>query len=188
MRDDGWREILEFPGYAVSLDGRVHNLRTGREMVLTKNRQNISYVGLMRDGRQFQRAVALLVAKAFLNPPQRSDFTTPINTDGDRSNNYYKNLRWRTRGFAINYHLQFKPNARLEIFPDPIEDFDTGDEYENSWPAAVTYGLLVSHVTIFVRNNHLDQYIWPEGKRFRKIRRRFDYDGNVIPHILKNTY
>lgn len=182
---DGWREISEFPEYAVSEAGRVKNLRTDRILTMRKNNNDVVRVGLIRDGIQYNRSVTLLVANAFLNPHPIFNFLTPICLDGDRSNNYYTNLRWRSRSFAIRYQNQFKPNAKLDPYPFPIEDVDTGDEYETSWPAAITYGLLDLHVRIGVMNR---SHVWPEDKLFRKIKRRFDYNGDVIPHLIKKRY
>lgn len=161
---DEWAPIEEFPGYAVSSDGRVRNIDTGRLLVLTRNQQGVIQVGLMKDGAQFKRGVALLVAKAFLPPPPSPAFNTPINLDGDRSNCSIDNLVWRPRWFAIKYHQQFYNDQRG--FNDPIVDIKTGEEFEDSWEAATKYGLIDREILIATLNR---TYVWPTYQEFRVI-------------------
>jgi len=157
-----WFVIEEFPGYSVSYFGSVRNDDTGRSMALTKNQHGIVQVGLMRNGVQYKRGVALLVAKAFLPPPISSVFNTPINLDGDRSNNHIENLMWRPRWFAIFYHRQFYNGKRG--FREPVIDVKTNEWFPNSWEAAIKYGLLDREIMIATLNR---TYVWPTYQEFR---------------------
>jgi hypothetical protein len=73
--------------YEVSNFGRIYNIQTGREMVLSPTLQGILTVGLMsenHDGypnRQYRRSVKRLVAEAFV-PGETDLFDTPIQLDG----------------------------------------------------------------------------------------------------------
>jgi hypothetical protein len=109
---EDWRDIRFFPGYSVSTIGRVRNDDTGRMMTLMVNQSGVVNVGLTRSREQHRRAVALLVADAFIPRPIREAFDTPINLNGDRMNNTIDNLVWRPRWFAIKYIQQFKNNVR----------------------------------------------------------------------------
>jgi len=162
---DDWAPIEEFPGYAVSPDGRVRNLDSGRLLVLTRNQQGVIQVGLMKDREQYKRGVALLVAKAFLDPPPSPAFNTPINLDGDRSNCEVENLAWRPRWFAIKYHQQFHNDLRG--FQEPIIEINTKETFNNSWEAAIKYGLLDREILIATLNR---TYVWPTYQEFRVIR------------------
>jgi hypothetical protein len=157
-----WAPIEEFPGYSISSDGRVRNDDRNRLIVLTKNQQGVTQVGLMKNRDQHKRGVALLVAKAFLTPPSLPAFNTPINLDGDRSNCHVENLMWRPRWFAIKYHQQFHNDLRG--FTDPIVDLKTGERFENSWQAAIKYGLLDREILIATLNR---TYVWPTYQEFR---------------------
>lgn len=159
-----WIPIEEFPGYSVSQDGRVKNDDKTRLLTLTRNQLGIIQVGLMRNGVQYKRGVALLVARAFLPPPSPATFNTPINLDGDRSNNHAENLMWRPRWFAIKYHQQFHKERRG--FNEPIVEINTDEKFPDSWAAATTYGLLDLEIVLATLNR---TYVWPTYQEFRLI-------------------
>lgn len=160
-----WREIDEFPDYSVSNEGQVSNNRTGRILALTRNQHGIVQVGLTKDLLQYKRSVTLLVARAFLDPPAILTFTTPINLDGDRTNNHIENLMWRPKWFAIRYHKQF--NNERRGFREPIMETHTGEKFKNSWQAATKYGLLDREILIATLNR---TYVWPTYQQFRVIK------------------
>jgi hypothetical protein len=134
-----WIEIYEFPGYSVSDHGRVRNDISGRIMAMLRNQARVIHVGLWRDGRQYKRSLAKLVANVFLPRNTLDHFTTPIHLDADPENNHYSNLAWRPRQFADAYHRQFNHQPMIGR---PIRDADTGEYFENSWEACMKYGLL----------------------------------------------
>lgn len=160
-----WVEIEEFPDYSVSDEGMVRNDRFGRLMHLTINQQGVVKVGLSRGNEQFTRSVALLVAKAFLPTPANLNFNTPINLDGDRTNNAVDNLMWRPRWFAIKYHSQFKKQHLS--FNVPIMDISTGERFKNSFEAAVQFGLLEEDVALAIINR---TYVFPTYQEFKEIK------------------
>src|SRR3954463_11128186 len=119
-----FKPIDGFPGYSISSYGRVRNDETDRILALTRNQHGVVQVGLMRDGLQYKRGVALLVARAFLDPPAIETFDTPINLDGDRCNNHIDNLMWRPRWFAVKFHQQF--DGHIPKINEPIQEIHTG--------------------------------------------------------------
>lgn len=159
-----WAIISEFPDYSVSDTGQVRNDETGRVLALTRNQHGIIQVGLMRDNRQHKRSVTLLVARAFLPEPTPETFDTPINLDGDRSNNSVDNLMWRPRWFAVRYHKQFNSDRRG--FNQPIQDLHSGEIFKTSWDAATKYGLLDREIMIATINR---TYVWPTYQQFRVL-------------------
>ena len=158
-----WRVIRSFPQYSISTHGRVRNDEDDRYMTLRRNQQGIVYVGLVNDGVQFKRAVAPLVAKTFLDPPPEA-FDTPINRDGDRTNNYAENLIWRPRWFAIKYHQQFDPPPRNVL--SPVEDVRTEEVFDTSWVAAMRFGLMHRDLVLAVLGF---KEVWPTRQRFRIV-------------------
>lgn len=158
-----WRSIAEFPRYSISRNGEVVNNR-GHSMVLTRNQQGIVQVGLVRDGKQFKRSVALLVAKAFLPTPTLEAFNTPIHLDGDRFNTHAENLMWRPRWFAVKYHAQFRDNYMA--FSGPIVEIHSREKFPNSRAAVITYGLLERDIYMATLNR---TYVFPTYQEFREL-------------------
>ena len=159
-----WRSIPGFENYAVSDQGRVMNLDTDYFMALTRNQRGILMVGLVRDGVQYKRSVTVLVADAFLEPHKLPAFDTPVNLDGDRTNNEVENLVWRPRWFAVKYAQQFYSSERG--FLVPIEDIATGETFPTSWEAATKYGLLDREILTATINH---TFVWPTYQRFRVL-------------------
>lgn len=159
-----WEEIPEFFGYSVSDHGRVRNDDTKRILTLLVNQSGLVNVGLTRGRVQYKRSVALLVAKAFLEPPMDRSFNTPINLDGDRRNNAARNLVWRPRWFAAKYNSQMRiGHVSLRM---TIEDVRTGERFRNTKAAAVRFGLLERDIADAIANR---TYVWPTYQTFRIV-------------------
>jgi NUMOD4 motif len=156
-----WKEIWDFPDYSVSDYGRIRADKSERILSLNPNQFGVLQVGLMRDGEQRHRSVPLLVAKAFIPQPFGA-FDTPINMDGDRTNNHVTNLTWRPRWFAIKYNQQFRylEEPRIE---QPIIDLNTGKISENSIECVKQYGVLEEDLVLSILNR---TYVWPTYQEF----------------------
>lgn len=135
-----WREIPLFPGYSVSDVGSVRNDETDRLMSTSVNQHGIVHVGLTKNKIQYRRALAILVAEAFILRPS-FEFDTPINLDGDRFNNRAANLLWRPRWFATQYFKQFHTYTR-PCLDREVEVVETGEIFPTSWHAATALGAL----------------------------------------------
>jgi hypothetical protein len=159
-----WKAIHDFPRYFVSSEGRIKNGDTGRIMALTLNQQGIVQVGFSDNGKYFKRAVAPLVAHAFIPRPM-GPFDTPINLDGDRTNNSVENLMWRPRWFATVYHRQFRHPYAHPILR-PIVDMETRVVSDDSRAAAVQYGLLEKDIVLSILNRTV---VWPTYQEFRVL-------------------
>lgn len=138
-----WIGIAEFPGYSVSDHGRVRNDYSGRVMAMLRNQAKVIHVGLVRDGRQYKRSLAKLVAGVFLPRNTLDHFSTPIHLDGDPENNHYSNLAWRPRDFADAYHRQYR---HAPLISQPIREVNSGEWFRDSWEACMKYGLLDKEV------------------------------------------
>lgn len=162
MMNEHWKAIHEFPEYSVSNFGNVCSNKSGRIMSVSPNQFGVVQVGLMKDGVQYHRSVPLLVAKAFI-PIKPGPFDTPINLDGDRSNNHVDNLVWRPRWFAIKYNRQFRYSFNGHI-SRPLVDIKSGEISLNSFECAKRYGLLEEEIVIAIANR---TYVWPTYQEFR---------------------
>lgn len=145
MYDDEVAKVIEdFPNYEVTNYGRIFNLRTGREMILSPLLNGELTVGMTRDHWQYRRSVKRLVAQVFV-PGESEFFNTPILLDGDRNNVRADNLVWRPRWFACEYARQFTDQPEW-YFYGPILDTTNHIEYPHVFAAAVENGLLCTDI------------------------------------------
>lgn len=153
VEEEYWKNILEFPMYSVSSEGRVRRDSSGRMLMYTENRYGVVCVGLMRDRKQCNRSVPLLVAKAFIRrDPHRRHFDATINLNGNRWDNRKENLAWRPRWFAVEYNRQFR-NPYPNPINRPIREEHTGRVFGNSLEVALEFGLLEKDVVLSILNN-----------------------------------
>lgn len=102
--------IKDFSNYAVTNDGKVFNLTTGKEL---KQCDNTRYLGYKRvclrqkqtDGsyKYKLRYVHRLVAEAFVPKPDRDEKLEVNHKNEDKSDNRAENLEWVTRKENCNY-------------------------------------------------------------------------------------
>ncbi len=137
-----WSTINEFPDYSVSTLGNVMNDETEKLMAITINQFGIPHVGLTKNGIQYRRGLAHLVAKTFIRNPNHR-FDTPINLNGDRTDCRVENLAWRSRWFAIEFFRQMRNN--MSLYDGDIADND-GNIYKGTRHAAEVLGVLESDV------------------------------------------
>jgi hypothetical protein len=139
-----WHELDEFPDYAVSSLGSVHNIKTGMPRKTSTNQQGIVKISLYQGRALITRSVAVMVAEAFVEG--QSDLAnTPIHLDGDRENCRADNLMWRPRWFAVQYHRQFY-SAEFHNSDVHIRDVDSGKEYYSVKDACMDLGLYYNDV------------------------------------------
>lgn len=90
-----WKKIDEFEKYSVSNYGRVRKDKSGK-ILNQKIRGKYCYIGLHKDGKQFNRMVHRLVGLAFL---ENTDNKPEIDhKDKNKMNNHVSNLRFASHG------------------------------------------------------------------------------------------
>lgn len=139
-----WHELEEFPDYAISSMGAVHNIKTGMPRRTSVNQQGIVKISMYRGRELITRSVAVMVAEAFCDG-QTDLFNTPIHLDGDRENCRADNLMWRPRWFAVQYHRQFL-SPEFHESDVHIVDLDSGKEYYSVKEACMDCGLYYNDV------------------------------------------
>jgi hypothetical protein len=135
-----WVTIPDFPEYLISNYGEVVSRKSGRPISQSTTQKGIVKVGMVRDGKQYQRSVKVLVANAFV-PGRDEVLDTPILLDGDPWNNRADNICWRPHWFAWRYAHQFSnvtDNDRI----GPLRDVETRFRYLDVYEAAIVNGLL----------------------------------------------
>jgi hypothetical protein len=93
LADEEWRQIEDFPDYAVSSEGRVRRILSGK--VLRQHHGRYATLNLYRDKKRFCALVHRLVCKAFHGDPPAPGHEV-AHRDGDGLNNRKGNLRWAT--------------------------------------------------------------------------------------------
>lgn len=161
MRMEQWSPVQDFPNYSVSNLGRLRREHTGRIIPPQVNQRGALYVPMWRDGQQYQRALGLLIARAFV-PPLNKEFDHIIQLDGDRTNCQAENLMWRPRWFAIQYNRQWREHHPYRI-TDPIVDLATELVYDGTGGVAITFGLLEKDILLSILNR---TYAWPTYQQF----------------------
>ena len=169
MLSGTWQEIPDFPGFLISNDGRVWSHRSNRELSLSHNSAGLIKVNLVRDGINHSRLVKILVAEAYVEIPRWAhqevfshpeldrDVTvgvanprtlTPINKDGDQTNNHWLNLVWRPRWYAWKYTRQFSYDIDRPEYHVPVFNATTEIIYETIIDAGIADGMLWSDIVI----------------------------------------
>lgn len=102
-----WRQVTDFPGYAVSSWGRVKRLTgvkgtyAGHIHKQKANRQGYLYIQLSRDGTRKYFLINRLVCTVFHGPPPTPDHQA-AHIDGNKINNNESNIAWKTRLENLN--------------------------------------------------------------------------------------
>lgn len=152
--EEEWRDIEGFPTYQVSNRGHVWSKRSELRLSQSQNEGGVAKVNLVRDGGVFTRSVKVLVAEAFVakfhEPPNVSQNNgdpenTPINLDGDPTNNCVENLAWRPRWFAWKYARQFHEDIPVEYHVKVINE-TTGGIYDSVMEAGIADGVLWEYI------------------------------------------
>ena len=89
-----WKQIEGYEVYAVSTDGRVKNVKTGRIMKQHKNHKGYWILGLTKNGKQKSFRVNRLVALAFIPNDNPQEKTEVNHIDENKDNNCVDNLEW----------------------------------------------------------------------------------------------
>lgn len=117
-----WKEILGYERtYEVSNFGRVRNIRTGKILKPTNDKDGYLQLVLSKNGTRKTVKVHRLVAYAFLPNPQN---LPQINhKDEDKTNNKVDNLEWCDSKYNNNYSLA-----------KPILQYDKTGNFIREWP------------------------------------------------------
>lgn len=151
-----WVLIEDFPDYGISSLGRVRNEFTRRVLSLHNNGGDVMQVVIRRDKKNHARAVAKLVALAFLDPPPDDDYVA-MQIDGDYQNNRAENLVWKERWYAQARTKQRKRTRPVD--PRPVLEVRTGVVFENALEAAKELDGLENLVILTAQNKHGATYL-----------------------------
>lgn len=116
-----WSDIVGFPCYMVSTEGRVKNLFSGVILKPQNNGNGYLKVSLRCEGKTYQRYIHRLVAEHFC-PCAHSAYIEVDHLDRDKTNNCADNLRWVTPSEnQSNYAGKSRytiPRGRMRLLTD----------------------------------------------------------------------
>ena len=95
-----WSVIVDFPMCKISTFGRVKSLYTNK-ILKPINKKGYMFVTLAEGGKQYNRAIHRLVAKAFIANPNR--YPTINHKNENKANNIITNLEWCDAKYNSNY-------------------------------------------------------------------------------------
>lgn len=141
-----WRTIPDFPSYEISDWGNIYNRRRRRMMRISHTRRGHAKITLTNGlGLRHTRSVALLVAEAFVTPPNYlCDHVMILN--GENSDVRASNLVWRPRGFTRRYFIQIHTHQSLNYKNLPVRNVQTGQEYSCIMDLGIQEGLLFDDI------------------------------------------
>lgn len=163
--DEQWVAIEGFAEYAVTTEGDVFNVDTGRLMTKSPTMNGDPTVGLMKQGRQYRRSVKVLVAKAFVQGETRL-FNTPVQLDGDKNNCRASNIVWRPRWFAWKYTVQFDDPLPDYYDGGPILDVVNGVRYDTYLHASILNGILIEDIVASIDHTTM---VFPTNQIFKMV-------------------
>lgn len=169
MEEEIWKQIEEFPNYEVSNFGNIYNIKTDMIMRTSKTLWGHTKITLTSEwgNARFTRSVALLVAEAFIDPPNfMCDQVIVLN--GDFSNMAASNLAWRPRWFAWKYTRQLKTRQPIQYENLQVRNVITGEVYNSIVDAGVAEGLLFDNIW---RSTYTGEPVYPVGSVFEVIKR-----------------
>jgi len=100
--------IKGFKNYMIHPGGWVYSIKSDKILKPMITRKGYHMVALYIEGKRYYRAIARLVAIAFINNPENKPEVN--HKDGDKSNNIEGNLEWVTG--RENIHHAFKIGLR----------------------------------------------------------------------------
>lgn len=157
--EEQWLEIEEFPRYMISSEGRVFNTVTNRHMSVSATNYGHPKISLLNETGRHTRSVGLLVAIAFVPPPNLL-CDRIIYLDGDLLNFSATNLAWRPRWFAWKYSRQLSKPSPAYYRNLRVVNLNTGIRYNNIEQAGMSEGLLFEQIW---HSTYTGDPIFPDG-------------------------
>lgn len=161
--DTVWATIPEFPDYEIDASGQIYNSRTRQVMRTSLTNHGHTKITLMAPDRsRHTRSVAVLVADAFVQPP--NEFCDRVVVlDGNFANVAAHNLVWRPQWFAWKYTRQLKSDQPLHYQNLRVANVNDNVEYISIIQAGMAEGLLFDDVW---RSTYSGAPIFPYGAIF----------------------
>lgn len=168
FQNEVWREVEEFPHYHVSNHGRVKHAVRDEVRKLTINEKGFPVLLLSSatSPSRYLRQVNMLVARAFLAPPQFETDTAVWHIDGDLKNCRAENLRWEMRSRVLEWNEMHR--SGVSKFKTPrVRNNRTGEVYNSAYECALSEGTIESAIVFRVERQA--RHMEDDDARYRYI-------------------
>ncbi len=116
FKNQEWRTVIEFPEYEVNPFGEIKRSLPDRrnhppkEMKISTNATGYKWLAFFCQGKYYRRYIHRIVADCFIGVVPRDKKVT--HRDGDKSNNHFSNLQFRTKEELWKKRNQSKKQRR----------------------------------------------------------------------------
>jgi hypothetical protein len=153
-----WKDIIGFEGYyqineygkvkrfSRQIFGKNNSIKIINETILSDRDNGKGYrvLELYKDNIRYFKKIHRLVAEAFVDNPKPDEYNQVNHIDGNKSNNYYKNLEWCNNQENCKHRNKLYNNKNIEnatlakMIPCAKVDLKTGEILEkyNSYKEA----------------------------------------------------
>jgi hypothetical protein len=154
-----WKIIKDFPNYAISNYGRVKRLNSkykeNKNKLVPVSFNGFGYYSatLHIGHKSFRKAVHRLVAEAFIDNPNPSEYNIINHKDENKFNNRYDNLEWcsiKQNVLYSNNHLKASEHRKTHI--KMIDDKGNITNYNSIKECADANNLDVSSISKRINN------------------------------------
>lgn len=127
-----WQQIIDFPEYEVSDEGKVRRCKNQRELKPSTAGAGYQRVNLRREGQTVQKYIHRLVAEAYLEKPEGAYEVN--HKDGDKTNNAVDNLEWVSHQQNVQHSFdqlnrtKSKTGIKVTFLTGEIKIFETVKE------------------------------------------------------------
>lgn len=173
------KEIINFPNYLITKEGKVISKKSGNERKLDMNKR-LGYfqIDLWKENKRSKFYIHRLVAQAFI--PNPSNLREVNHIDSDRSNNHVSNLEWVTSSdncfHAIRAgrrdHMSRMSEQDIKHILDLVLQGYSYLYISQTLPGAYKVPFLSTKVRKYARTYNLEALLDEELKRQRLVRAR----------------
>jgi len=110
-----WKTIENFPDYMVSDQGRVKSFKrykSGKLLKQWKTKNGYWFVVLYKNKKNYSKIVSRIIIETF-NPVNNMEYLECNHIDGNKENNYIKNLEWLSRSGNQKHAFKIGLNSQL---------------------------------------------------------------------------
>lgn len=147
MKEEIWKIIEDYPNYEVSNLGRVRNIKTGRVLRLSLQKDGYQHVSLCLKGKIKHTLIHRLVANAFI--PNSENRKEVNHISGIKTDNRVENLEWNTR--SENVYHSYKTGLKEGPSKQKIRCVETNQIFESQNQASKYFGCIQGSISQSIR-------------------------------------